>query len=165
MFEVVLGSVTLLICIFILFTMWIRTAELGVMLKTESELQSENLNHIAAALVGVSELLDSADGLIEEVQQIPSIGEMLGGMLSQMLISKLAPSIQPLAEAAIPLISDNVLSSMHGSQESNQDQTAQVDGIQHQEHPARAGDGSDSEHERDGTGVLELLDGRDADQS
>jgi len=104
----------------VLWVTWSRTTQLGVMLKTEGEMAAENLNHIASALVGLSELLGDAEEIVSEAQQIPSMGEMLTQMLSTILISKLSPTIRPFAEAAVPLISDNMIPHPHGETESSE---------------------------------------------
>jgi len=108
MMAEVIGVLTLLVCIIALWAMWIRTGELGYRMQQEGEMAKENLNHIAAALVGLSELLGDAEEIVSEAQQIPSLGEMLQQMVSSMLISKLSPAMQPMVEQFAPLISDNI---------------------------------------------------------
>jgi len=143
--EVVLAVVTLLVCMVVLWLTWIRTAQLGIILKTESEMQGENLNHIANALVGLSELLDSADDLIEEAQQIPTMGQMLQEMASSFLISKLSPSIQPFAEAAVPLISDNMIPHPYGETESSEtDEETPKHSVQRESHTTEHSDPPDN---------------------
>lgn len=120
MITVVLGGLTLLVCIVSLWMIWIRTAELGMIMKTEGEMAAENLNHIAHALVGVSELLDEGENLVEQVSAIPSAGEILAQVMQSFLLSKLqsiAPSISPIVEDNIDLISQGMSVPAHGAQE------------------------------------------------
>ena len=58
-------------------------------LNQESNLLKENLNHVAGAIVGLSELLEEADQVIEEASRIPTAGEMIQQMLLSLLLKKL----------------------------------------------------------------------------
>lgn len=121
MIEVVLGSLTLLVCVVSLWMIWVRTAELGMIMKTEGEMAAENLNHIAHALVGVSELLDEGENLVEQVSAIPTAGEILAQVMQSFLLSKLqsiAPTISPILEENMDLISQGMSGPAHGTQES-----------------------------------------------
>ena len=130
MIAEVIGVLTLLVCIITLWGMWVRTGELGYRMQQEGEMAKENLNHIAAALVGLSELLGDAEEIVSEAQQIPSLGEMLQQMVSSMLISKLSPSIQPFAEQVAPLISDTIVPPSYGEAKGEEVETpvAEADG-------------------------------------
>ena len=110
MLELVLASGTLFAALAVLWLVWIRTAaidttleNIGGALKIEGDLMKENMNHIASALIGLSELLDSADDLIEDAQKIPSMGEVLASMVQSLLVSKISavvPELSPLIENA-----------------------------------------------------------------
>ena len=66
MMEVVIGSITaLLVFISTLFLFRNQIKLLGA-INNESEMIGENLNHVASAIVGLSELLEEADQVIEE---------------------------------------------------------------------------------------------------
>jgi len=110
MLELVLAAGTLLAALAVLWLVWMRTAEIdttleeiGGILKVEGDFMKENMNHIASALIGLSELLDSADDLIEDAQRIPSMGEVLATMVQSLIVSKLSsavPQLSPLIENA-----------------------------------------------------------------
>jgi len=145
MIAEIIGVFTLIVCIISLLAMWNRTNELGFRMQAEGEMAKENLNHIAAALVGLSELLGDAEEIVSEAQQIPSLGEMLQQMVSSMLISKLSPSMQPFAEQVAPLISDSIIPPSYAEAEIPETENAQVDSVQHQTGSHRAGDSPDSQ--------------------
>jgi hypothetical protein len=62
----------------------------------ESHLLKENLNHVAGAIVGLSELLEEADQVIEDASRIPTVGEMVQQMLMGFIAQKMQPAIAPL---------------------------------------------------------------------
>jgi len=62
----------------------------------ESHLLKENLNHVAGAIVGLSELLEEADQVIEDASRIPTVGEMVQQMLVGFIAQKIQPAIGPL---------------------------------------------------------------------
>lgn len=62
----------------------------------ESDLLKENLNHVAGAIVGLSELLEEADQVIEDASKIPTVGEMIQQMLVGFIAQKMQPAIGPL---------------------------------------------------------------------
>lgn len=55
----------------------------------------ENLNHIAGAIIGLSELLDEADSAIENMSRIPSMGEMFQQMVQGFIVQKMQPIKPP----------------------------------------------------------------------
>jgi len=73
--------------------------ELKLLLNNEGDIVKENLNHIAGAIIGLSELLDEADNMIEQVSQVPSMGEMVQQMITGFMMQKMQsiqPTISPL---------------------------------------------------------------------
>lgn len=65
-------------------------------LNQESNLLKENLNHVAGAIVGLSELLEEADQVIEEASRIPTAGEMIQQMIMSFISQKMQPVLSPL---------------------------------------------------------------------
>jgi len=121
MLAELVGGVTLLVCVFSIWIMWQRTGSLGLLMQSEAEMARVNLDHIAGALVGLSELLEESEQLVDAASAIPSPGELLSGMLQNLIMSKLssmAPTIAPLVEENIDLISQTVLGPEHGGAES-----------------------------------------------
>ena len=65
MIEAVLGAGGLITSLIVLWLVHLRTNQLGLLMKMEADLAKENLNHVADALVGMSELLNQTDEIIE----------------------------------------------------------------------------------------------------
>ena len=95
MLEAVLGVGTLITGLIVLWLLHLRTNQLGVLMKIEADLAKENLNHVADALVGLSELLNQTDEIIHEAQQIPTMGEMMQQMLMGFIAQKMQPGNFP----------------------------------------------------------------------
>lgn len=122
--ELLLGVGTLVSALAVLWLVWTRTAgfhvtlnELGSAMKVEGDLMKENMNHIAGAIVGLSELLDSADDLLEEVHAIPDTGTVLMQMIQNLILSKFSsavPELAPLMGSA-PLIGQTEIIEDHGA--------------------------------------------------
>jgi hypothetical protein len=70
-------------------------------ISTEGDLVKENMNHIASAIVGLSELLEEADSIIEDASRIPTMGEMMQQMLQGFIMQKMAPMMQSSAMQSI----------------------------------------------------------------
>lgn len=62
----------------------------------ESEGLKDNLNHVAAAIMGLSELLEEADQIVEDASRIPTMGEMMQQMLMGFIAQKFQPVIAPM---------------------------------------------------------------------
>lgn len=75
--------------------------ELKLLFNQEGNLVKENLNYIASAIVGLSELLEEADEVINQVSQVPSMGEMMQQMVQGFIISKLSPNIPQIPDDLI----------------------------------------------------------------
>ena len=115
MLELLIGVGTLIAAIICLYLLNERTTAISEKMTVEGDLMKENMNHIASALVGLSELLDDADEIIENASQIPTAGEMLMQVVQSMIMQKLSPAMM---ESEIqPLIGELVSPPAHGPQE------------------------------------------------
>ena len=114
MLEYVLQVVILAIIFLCIFLEHLKHKELKLLLNQEGNLVKENLNYIASAIVGLSELLDEADQVINQVSQVPSMGEMMQQMLQGFIMQKLAPTIAPLQNVKDELITPNEITEGHG---------------------------------------------------
>lgn len=94
MIELVMGSVTILAVLCCSYLLLRNQHRLLGAISNESEMIGENLNHVASAIVGLSELLEEADQVIEEAARIPTMGEMM----QQMLVSFIGQKMQPMFE-------------------------------------------------------------------
>ena len=112
--EYVLQVVILAIIFLCIFLEHTKHKELKLLLNQEGNLVKENLNYIASAIVGLSELLDEADQVINQVSQVPSMGEMMQQMLQGFIMQKLAPTIAPLQNVKDELITPNEITEGHG---------------------------------------------------
>ena len=75
--------------------------KLNQTISKEGDLVKENMNHIASAIVGLSELLEEADSIIEDASRIPTMGEMMQQMLQGFIMQKMAPMMQSSAMQSI----------------------------------------------------------------
>jgi len=121
MLEVIVGVLTLLAVLVSVYVLHVRTQSLAASISGEADMMRENMNHIAAALVGVSELLDDADDIVASVASIPSPGEMLMQMIQTVIMQKIAPTLSQIEIP--PVISDNILPATYGETESTQNET------------------------------------------
>lgn len=62
-------------------------------LQETSHQTQTNLNHVAEAIVGLSELLEEADQVIENISSVPTVGEILQQALQGFIASKLTPML------------------------------------------------------------------------
>ena len=62
-------------------------------LKETSKQTQGNLNHVAEAIIGLSDLLDEADQVIENISAVPTVGEILQQALQGFIASKLTPML------------------------------------------------------------------------
>lgn len=103
MLEYVLGSVVILIVCLDAYLSTIRSRLMFEKLEAEGELLKENLNHLAGAIISMSELLDDADEVIENISKVPTVGEMIQQALVGFITQKVSGSIpaeiiQPMQE-------------------------------------------------------------------
>ena len=114
MLEYFLQVVILAIIFLCIFLEHLKHKELKLLLNQEGNLVKENLNYIASAIVGLSELLDEADQVINQVSQVPSMGEMMQQMLQGFIMQKLAPTLAPIQNIKDDLITPSEITEGHG---------------------------------------------------
>ena len=93
MMELVIGSVTILVVLCCSYLLLRNQHRLLGAISNESEMIGENLNHVASAIVGLSELLEEADQVIENISSVPTVGEILQQALQGFIVSKLTPML------------------------------------------------------------------------
>ena len=126
MMEVVLASLTLLSLLIHAVLSQLRMNKLKESLRLEGEQMKSNLDHVAGAVIQLSELLDDVDQVVEDVSKIPTTGEVIMQMVQQMIMSKIAPSILPFSPEA-NLISGLLSPTEHAkTQESENPEPEQV---------------------------------------
>ena len=89
-------------------------------LSDDAELLKENLDHLAGAIISMSELLDDADKVIEDISKVPTVGEMIQQALVGFVTQKVSNSIP--AEIMNPMqqvIKSNDVDIQHGEKETN----------------------------------------------
>ena len=123
MIEALLGLGSLITGLIVLWLVHIRTTQLGMLLKMEADLAKENLNHVADALVGMSELLNQTDEIIENASAIPTMGEMMQQMLMGFIAQKMQPIISPISDATAPLIPVDNIGPQYGTPSKEEIQT------------------------------------------
>tara|TARA_Y100001937_G_C7132028_1_gene338080 strand:- start:196 stop:588 length:393 start_codon:yes stop_codon:yes gene_type:complete len=127
MLEVVIGVIiALLVCLSIFLDitrskLMINNFEiLARKLSDDAELLKENLDHLAGAIISMSELLDDADKVIEDISKVPTVGEMIQQALVGFVTQKVSNSIP--AEIMNPMqqvIKSNDVDIQHGEKETN----------------------------------------------
>ena len=101
MIELILGTLAVILIVVLGWLAHLERVNLAATMVQEGELMKENLDHIAGALVGLSELLNDAEDVTADLQRIPSVGEVLMQMGTQLLMNKLAPTIEPFAGGGV----------------------------------------------------------------
>jgi hypothetical protein len=107
MIEYIVGYVLAIVIMAMIYLYGTKTEKnariLNQTISTEGDLVKENMNHIASAIVGLSELLEEADSIIEDASRIPTMGEMMQQMLQGFIMQKMAPMMQnPSMQSIIP---------------------------------------------------------------
>ena len=54
---------------------------------------NDNLNNVAGALIGLSELLEEADQVIDEISRVPTVGDILQQAVQGFIMQKMAPRL------------------------------------------------------------------------
>ena len=115
MLEYVLGSVVILIVVADAILGTIRMNQLATKLNAEAELLQENLNHLAGAIISMSELLDDADEVIENISKVPTVGEMIQQALVGFITQKVAGNIpETIISPVQEVIKGNFVDEQHG---------------------------------------------------
>lgn len=116
MIEYVLQIIIIAIIILCGLLDYFRYAELKLLMSNEGSLMKDNMNHIANAIVGLSEILDEADEVVNMVSQVPTMGDMMQQMIQGFILSKLQPQISPnMQRVAEQLITPEEVPELHGS--------------------------------------------------
>lgn len=100
----------------------LRANNLNENLRLEGEQMKNNLDHVASAVIGLSELLDDVDGVIEDVSKIPTTGEVIMQMVQQMIMTKISPEITPFPDNT-GLISQLLTGPEHGPPQESEIET------------------------------------------
>ena len=121
MLEVVIGSIVLFFVLLSGIEGYIGRSTMASKLKDESDLLKENLNHLAGAIISLSELLDDADQVIENISQVPTVGEMIQQAIVGFVTQKVqdvipAPMIEPMQE----VISEKFASNEYGKEKTRE---------------------------------------------
>jgi hypothetical protein len=121
MLEVVIGSIVLFFVLLSGIEGYIGRSTMANKLKDESELLKENLNHLAGAIISLSELLDDADQVIENISQVPTVGEMIQQAIVGFVTQKVqdvipAPMVEPMQE----VISEKFASNEYGKEKTRE---------------------------------------------
>ena len=121
MLEYIWGSVISILVLFIALEGYLVRSKLRTELKVEGALVKENLNHLAGAIISLSELLDDADQVIESISQVPTVGEIiqqaLVGFIGQKMQNVLPdPIIEPMKE----VISEKTNDMLHGKRQNEE---------------------------------------------
>lgn len=127
MWEYVLGVLSLLsiyICAFVILrVVYLVTSDLKNNSAEIADQTQLNLNHVAEAIVGLSELLEEADQVIEDISRVPTVGDILQQAVQGFIVQKLAPMLpQPLQDPAQQIITESVNGLVHGEEKRPKDE-------------------------------------------
>lgn len=119
MWEYVLGGFILLSIYIVGFvnvkTVLLVTSQLQTKNEAIAEQTNVNLNHVAEAIVGLSELLEEADQVIEDISRVPTVGDILQQAVQGFIVQKLTPMLpQPIQDPAQELIMSKMDEVVHG---------------------------------------------------
>ena len=115
MLGYVLGSVVVLLVCLDLFLSHYRSRVLLEKVTAEGELLKENLNHLAGAIISMSELLDDADEVIENISKVPTVGEMIQQAIVGFVTQKVQQVIpEPMVAPMQEVISEKFASEHYG---------------------------------------------------
>jgi len=123
MWEYLLGVFNVLsvyiMGIIILRFMFIVTSDLKNNSANIAEQTHINLNHVAEAIVGLSELLEEADQVIEDISRVPSVGDILQQAVQGFIMQKVGPMLpHTLQEPTQEFITSNLNGLVHGETQS-----------------------------------------------
>jgi flagellar motor component MotA len=90
---------------------------LGFEQKEIAKMTNDNLNNVAGALIGLSELLEEADQVIDEISRVPTVGDILQQAVQGFIMQKMAPMIPgPMQEPMQDIINDRISQATHGKE-------------------------------------------------
>jgi hypothetical protein len=115
MLEYVIGIVNVLVVLIVGFLVMFKLnttiEQITRDLQSSQKQTQENLNHVASAIVGLSELLEEADNVIENISAVPTVGDILQQALQGFIASKLTPMLpEPLQGVPEQFIKANPVS-------------------------------------------------------
>ena len=121
MWEYLLGVLSLLstylVGFILLRVIYLVTSDLQTKNEAIAEQTHINLNHVAEAIVGLSELLEEADEVIENISRVPTVGDILQQAVQGFIAQKLGPMLpQPLQAPANELIMSKFDEVVHGEE-------------------------------------------------
>jgi len=125
MMGVVLASLTLLSLLIHAVLSRLRMDKLKESLRLEGQQMKSNLDHVAGAVIQLSDLLDDVDQVVEDVSKIPTTGEVIMQMVQQMIMSKISPTILPFVSDP-NLITGLLSPTEHGPEQSENDTATQI---------------------------------------
>jgi flagellar motor component MotA len=103
---------------------------LGFEQKEIAKMTNDNLNNVAGALIGLSELLEEADQVIDEISRVPTVGDILQQAVQGFIMQKMAPMIPgPMQEPMQDIINDRISQATHGKEKRTvevQETTAEI---------------------------------------
>jgi hypothetical protein len=109
MLEYVIGGIILIVILLEGYMNYRSSIRLSEQLNQEGDLVKENLNHLAGAIISLSELLDDADEVIEHISKVPTVGEIIQQALMGFISQKMSQVLpEPVIEPMEGLISDFV---------------------------------------------------------
>jgi len=129
MLEYVIGGIVLIVVLLSSIEGAISRIKLRNELKAEGVLVSENLNHLAGAIISLSELLDDADQVIENISQVPTVGEIIQQAVMGFVSQKIQSSLpEPLIEPMREVISEKSNDLIHGKAktQSKEESTSEI---------------------------------------
>jgi hypothetical protein len=127
MLEVVIGCIVALLVCLSMFLDFKRSNLLELnfnilarKLSDDADLLKDNLDHLAGAIISMSELLDDADEVIENISKVPTVGEMIQQALVGFVTQKVSGQIP--AEILNPMqqvIKSQDVDIQHGEKETH----------------------------------------------
>jgi hypothetical protein len=115
MLEYVIGVLLLLLVLIGGIEGYISRSRISNELRKEGQLVKENLSHLAGAIISLSEILDDAEDVIENISQVPTVGEIiqqaLMGFISQKMQDVLPdPIIAPMEGVISDYVTPRIVS-------------------------------------------------------
>tara|TARA_Y100000401_G_scaffold97058_1_gene84249 strand:+ start:2058 stop:2375 length:318 start_codon:yes stop_codon:yes gene_type:complete len=90
-------------------------------LRIEGEIVKENIHNLAGAIISLSELLDDADQVIENISQVPTVGEMIQQAIFGFVTQKMTNVLpQPMVEPMKEVISEKFVEAQHGKEKTRE---------------------------------------------
>lgn len=103
--------------------------QLGQEQKDVAIMTNENLNNVAGALIGLSELLEEADQVIDDISRVPTVGDILQQAVQGFIMQKMSPMLPAgMADPMQEVISDKFNALTHGEEkrESETQKTTEI---------------------------------------